>query len=84
MQRVHAALLVLAIVLPAAAAGSSASDLGITLSLRRGLLSADKLLRAASNIFTGAVPKTDFQKVCSPLEEGNPRRVLVRLPGAYL
>ena len=65
MQRVCTALLVLATAVPAAAAGLDAADLGATLSLRRGLRSADQLLQAASNIFKGTVPKKNFQKACT-------------------
>jgi len=63
MQRLRTALLVLAIAVPAAAAGLDAADLGVTHSLRRGLRSADQVLQAASKIFRGTVPKKDFQKV---------------------
>ena len=66
MQNVRIALLVLAIGGPAAAAGLDAADIGNVLSSHRGLLSADKLVHAASKIFTGAVPKEDFQKVRTP------------------
>ena len=66
MHRVQTILMVLALAIPAIAAGSDVTDLGITLSPRRGLLSADKLVQAAGKIFTGTVPKKDFQKVCMP------------------
>ena len=84
MQRVVTALLVLAISLPAAVAGWDAADLGSTLSLRRGLLSADKLLQAASKIFTGAVPKKDFQKVLTSSAEAVQYPLLCLPHGDYM
>ena len=63
MQFARAALLLLAISLPAVTAGLDAPDISATFSLRRSLLIADQLLQSASKIFKGTVPKTQYQKV---------------------
>ena len=63
MQLIRAALLVLAVAIPAASASLGAQDASGTFSLRRSLLSADQLVQSASKIYKGAVPKTQYQKV---------------------